>query len=908
MTRFCSQMSRFRPNFNFFSLSGKVEYGFRFGTALLVGLTFSWEVHGQEIDPDDFHVSTTQKLVQEYCISCHNPEKKKGKLDLESMLSEGIDQNLETWEDVVWMLEEREMPPEDDHDAKRPSPEEYDAAAATLRQSLAPLLAARDPHADISSSGNFIQQNCMSCHNAKDKKGNLELEGITLADPTADTELFEKILRRLDARQMPPPNKKRPPEAVYATVVGELVGKLDAYAAAQPQPGREETFRRLNRIEYQNAVRDLLAVEIDAAALLPKDDSSHGFDNITVGNLSPTLLDRYITAAKKVSRLAIGSPSSSPQGKVFRIPAELTQEKRIDGLPLGTRGGILIDYTFPQDGEYEIKVRLARDRNEHVEGLFGTYEMDMLLDRELLKRFTISRPEERHFNHSLIDQRLSLRTHVKAGPRQLGVAFLKQSYPVLEHKRMPHNSHFNFHRHPRLSPAVYQVSITGPYNGEVASDTPSRAKIFISYPQDSGEEMAAAENVLSRLMKLAYRRPISQRDLRRPMQFYRDGAKDGGFEAGIELALSSILVNPEFIFRIERDPKKIPANNIYEVSGLELASRLSFFIWSSIPDEQLLDLAIDGKLRQEKVLASQVRRMLSDPRSQSLVDAFASQWLYLRNLDSVTPDLRLYPDFDDNLRQAFRKETELFFESIVEEDRPVTDLLSADYTFLNERLARHYGIPHVIGSHFRRVELKPEYKRGGILRHGSILTVTSYATRTSPTIRGNWILENILGTPAPPAPPNVPALEENIIDESLPMRDRLAQHRADPACASCHDLIDPVGFVLESYDAVGRWREFEHGRPIDSEGGLPDGRVANSIEDLESGILDRPDLFTRTLTEKLLTFALGRGVEPFDAPAVRQIVREAAKDEYRFSGIITSIVQSDPFRMRVVDPSYLTAK
>ncbi|MBK1879635.1 DUF1592 domain-containing protein [Pelagicoccus mobilis] len=852
-----------------------------------------------------------REFAATYCVDCHNPDKKKGKFDLQTLLDQDPAQHLEVWEEVQWMIEDREMPPEDEPGEPklpRPSESDYDTLATYLDSALQPLFAAQDASAPSANQSDFIGQNCLNCHNAEDHEADLNLEGLNIDDPLAAPEIFEKVVRRLDARQMPPADRKRPDEATYLRVVDQLVDTLDAHAAAHPQPGRTDTFRRLNRTEYQNAIRDLLGVEIDAAALLPKDESSHGFDNITVGNLSPTLLDRYITAAQKITRLAIGTPSDSVQGDVFRVPADQTQEKHVDGLPLGTRGGTLISYNFPQDGEYEIKVRLTRDRNEHVEGLRGEHEMDILLDRELLERFIIKRLDDGREDHALVDEHLRLRTHIKAGPRELGVTFVQQSYSLLENKRKPHNSHFNLHRHPRLSPAVYQVSITGPYNGQGASDTPSRQKIFSRYPSGPNDEVATARGILSSFMKRAYRRPVTKQDLKKPMRFYHEAAVDAGFEAGIEMALNAILVSPEFLFRIERDPKRLPKDGYYAISDLELASRISFFLWSSIPDGELLDHAIAGNLREPDVLEHQIRRMLADPRSKSLTNNFASQWLYLRNLESTTPDLREYPDFDDNLRQAFRTETELFVDSVFREDRPVTDLLQSDYTYLNERLARHYEIPGVLGSRFRRVELEPHHHRGGILRHGSVLTVTSYATRTSPTIRGNWILENIIGTPPPPPPPDVPDLEDNEVDFSLPMRERLAEHRANPQCASCHDVMDPVGFVLENYDAVGRWRDFEHGHPIDSTGGLPDGHLADGIGELENGLLAKPELFARTLSEKLLTFGIGRGVEPFDAPAIRQIVRDAAKDDYRFSSLIIGIVNSTPFQNRATESHYLSQR
>lgn len=836
-------------------------------------------------------------LMKDYCISCHNPDKKKGKLDLESILEVDMGQHFEIWDEVSWMLEEREMPPEDAPDEPRPSEAEFEQGAEWLAEALKSLKPEGHSAIAISSKLAVVDKYCISCHNAEDKKGDMNLEDIRFDDVLEHSETWENVITRLKSRQMPPADRKRPNDETYEAVLANLTETLDAAAAKNPNAGRTDTFRRLNRTEYQNSIRDLLGVEIDAGTLLPKDEESHGFDNVTVGTLSPSLLDRYISAAQKISRLAVGAPNDILSGDTFRTPADHTQEKHVAGLPLGTRGGVLIPYTFPQDGEYEIEVRLTRDRNEHVEGLNESHEMEILLDKETLQRFTIERPRGRR-DHSKVDKHLTMRTEVTAGPHDLGVTFLKNPNSISQNRRQPFESHFNYHRHPRLSPAVYQVSITGPFNGKGASNTPSRDKIFIEYPENAGEEDMVAKVILGNLMKRAYRRTISEQDLERPFSFYKDEAEANGFEAGIETALSSILVNPEFIFRIERDPKRAKPGQAYKISDLELANRLSFFLWSSIPDEELLEEAIAGNLSTPKVLEEQTLRMLSDPRSSNLVNNFAGQWLHLRNLEAIVPDLRLYPDFDDNLRKAFRKETELFIESILREDKSVVDILKSDYTYLNERLAHHYGIPNVFGSRFRRVELDPKYHRGGLLRQGSVLTVTSFATRTSPVIRGNWILENIIGTPTKPPPDDVPALEENSVDATLPMRERLAQHSSNPACASCHVLMDPPGFALENFDAIGQWREFENGAPVDATGGLPDGRTFDGVGSLEEGLLQRPELFVRTFSRKLLTFALGRGVEVYDAPAVRKIVKEAEEENYRFSSVILEIVNSVPFQMR----------
>ena len=742
----------------------------------------------------------------------------------------------------------------------------------------------------------FVEQHCVDCHNADDKTGGIDLSNVTPEDVIRRSEIWEKVVRKLRARQMPPLDEPRPKEDSYRAALSALEASLDRAAAKRPNPGRTDTMRRLNRTEYQNAIRDLLALDVDARGLLPADESSHGFDNVTVADLSPTLLSRYISAAQKISSLAIGRPRRSPGGDTIRLRADFTQEEHVEGLPIGTRGGALIPYTFRQDGEYDVQIRLARDRNEEVEGLSGPHELELLLDRRRVGLFTVRPPRDK--NHALVDAKLKVRISVTAGPHQLGVTFLKNPSSLLETKRQPYDAHFNMHRHPRISPAVYQISITGPYSATGSGDTPSRRKIFVCTPTKPAEEEACAKKILTTLMRRAYRRPVDETDLKTPLKFFRQARVAGDFDAGIELALSSVLVNPSFLLRIERDPKGVAPKAAYRISDLELASRLSFFLWSSIPDDELLDVAIRGELHKPKVLEHQVRRMLSDGRSRNLVTNFAGQWLYLRNLESMTPDVRLFPDFDDNLRQAFRQETELFFESILREDRSVLDLLKADYTYLNGRLARHYGIGYIYGSRFRRVSLDESSKRGGLLRHGSILSVTSYATRTSPVIRGHWVLENLLGTPPPPPPANVPALKDNTVATNLSVRERLAEHRANAACASCHDRIDPVGFALENFDAVGRWRDNEAGKPVDVSGGLPDGSRFKGVSGLEKGLLNRPEMFVGTMVEKLLTFALGRGVEHYDAPAIRKILRDARTKDYRFSSLIVGIATSTPFQMR----------
>ncbi len=755
----------------------------------------------------------------------------------------------------------------------------------------------------------FVNHFCIECHQSEKPSSGIALPAVNLDDASSNSDTWERVVRKLAARQMPPQDAERPSEADYEHSLKQITGALDRHASEHPQPGRTASLRRMNRTEYRNAIRDLLALDVEVEHLLPADESSGGFDNVTVTDLSPTLLNRYITASQKISRLAIGNPLPAPIGDTIRLPADQTQEEHVEGLPFGTRGGALIPYTFPQSGEYEIQIRLARDRNEEVEGLRERHDLQILLDRELVGEFEVKPPKDG--NHSLVDAHLVKRMQVTAGPHQVGVTFIKKPKAILETKREPYAAHFNMHRHPRLSPAVYQISIAGPFAKEhIATpkkDTPSRNRILIAHPKNTGDELHCAQQILSQLIRRAYRRPVQPEDLIQPMKFYSEARETGNFEAGIEAALSSVLVNPNFLLRIERDPPQIFSKTAYRISDIELASRLSFFLWSSLPDDELLELAERGILHEPTVLEAQTRRMLADPRSSNLIDNFASQWLYLRNLNSITPDLRQFPDFDDNLRQSFRQETELFVESIVREDRSVTELLDADYTFLNERLAKHYDIPHIYGSRFRRVQLDPASHRGGLLRHGSILTVTSYATRTSPVIRGHWILKNIIGAPPAPPPPDVPALKDNTVSASLPIKERLAEHRAQAACASCHNLMDPIGFSLENYDAVGRWRDTDLGQPIDASGQMLGGVEFAGVDELEQALVKRPDLFASTLSERLLMFAIGRSLTHDDAPAIRKIVEEArahlatndaGADEYRFSALIVGVTKSTPFLMR----------
>ncbi len=734
----------------------------------------------------------------------------------------------------------------------------------------------------------LVDQYCIGCHSDKAKAGGLVLSNVSGQSVAEHADVWEKVLRRLRARSMPPAGLPRPDEAGYDRALAALSGALDRASLAKPKPGRTDTFRRLNRTEYHNVIRDLLAIDMDVSSMLPGDDSSHGFDNVTVGELSPTLLERYLAAAQKISRLAVGSPVRSPGGETVMLPPDLTQEAHFEELPFGTRGGTVQRFTFPQDAEYEISLRLARDRNEKVEGLSGTHQVDLSLDGRRLQLFTVQ-PPARGLDHSKVDAELKIRVPVKAGSHELSAAFLKKPSALLETERQPYQAHFNMDRHPRVQPALYSISVVGPFNAKGPGETASRDRIFVCHTEDE----ACAKRIISTLARRAWRHPVADAEIQTPLRFYRDARKDNGFEGGIEMALRSVLVSPQFLFRIEQDPAGVAPGTAYRLSDLELASRMSFFLWSSIPDDELLDTAVQGKLKQPSVLEKQVRRMLADSRSEALVNNFAEQWLYLRNLSSANPDARLFPDFDDNLRQAFRRETEMFFENIMREDRNVLDLLQANYTFVNERLAKHYGIPNVYGSRFRKVTFAPGDVRGGLLSQGSILTVTSYANRTSPVIRGKWILTNILGTPPPPPPPNVPPLKEAVDSgRVLTMRERMAEHRANPACSGCHKLMDPVGFSLENFDAVGRFRE------ADSGGGLPDGSSFTGLGGLKKALLHRPELFVSTTTEKLLIYALGRGVEDFDGPAVRKIVQDARGRDYRFSSLVLGVVNSTPFQMR----------
>ncbi len=728
--------------------------------------------------------------------------------------------------------------------------------------------------------------------------------------PADVTGTWEKIARRLQAGQMPPVGADRPTDEEYREILAAMHSVLDDAAEKFPSPGNTDSVRRLNRTEYGNSIRDLLGLHVDVQSLLPGDSSGHGFDNVTVSGLPPALVSRYITAAERIARQAVGTMQRGPSGRIVRIPADRTQESHVEGLPLGTRGGIVFEHNFVAEGKYEIQVRLMRDRDEHLEGLFGEHEIDVLIDRSRVHRFTVQAPKTDgkwdNRDDTLVDANLKTKLTIPAGVHQVGVTFPQKNDSLSVINRKPFVPSFNRHRHPRPNPALYEVSITGPLDGAAfpaANTTPVRRKIFgeESGNYDSLESAReAATKIIARLARAAYRRPVNDEDIAAPLQFFERECVTSGFDSGIESAISAILVNPHFLLRAESTPPKVASGDVYRISDIELASRLSFFIWSSIPDDELLQVAEKNRLHEPATLRQQVKRMLADERAGSLVENFAGQWLYLRNLANFQPDRRLYPDFDDNLRHAMRRETELCFERMMREDMSVLSLIDNEETFLNERLATHYEIPGVLGSHFRPLNVS-KHGRGGLLRHASILSITSYATRTSPTIRGNWILKNILGIPAAPPPPDIPALPEKTQSTNVSIRERLAEHRANPACASCHDLMDPVGFALETFDATGRQRMFDQGLPIDSKGTLPDGSKISGAAELTAGILQRPEMFVGTLTDKLLTFALGRGTTAADAPAIRKIVQDAADKDYCFSSLITGIATSTPFQMRVAE-------
>jgi mono/diheme cytochrome c family protein len=771
---------------------------------------------------------------------------------------------------------------------------------------------------------------CVGCHNDRTRTGDLSLEHADLTDIPRAAATWEKVIRKVRAGMMPPAGMPRPDAATLDGFVGHLETSIDRAAAANPRPGRT-ALHRLNRAEYANAIRDLLALDIDATALLPPDDESSGFDNIAdVLTVSPSLMERYLSASWNISRMALGNVGITPSTATYRVRPDLSQDQHIDGLPPGTRGGMLVEHTFPVDGEYIIKLRLWRNTFDLMRGMEDPHDIEIAMDGVRLQVVTaggrddFSRMAENPGSFGAdLDRRLTVRLPVKAGVHTIWATTVLKSHAPRDDLIKPFLRTTVDGLDIMGDPSVDRITIEGPFAASGPGDTASRRKILLCRPapasaasgrspqQIEASEVECARRILSTLARQAYRKPVDQATLDVLMDFYRRGRQSGGnLERGIESALQFILASPEFLFRVESDPPREPreagssagasakAGSVYQLDDLALASRLSFFLWSSLPDEPLLALAAQGRLKQPAVLEQQVRRMLADPRSKTLIDNFAEQWLHLRNLKNVTPDLAAFPDFDDNLRQAMKEETELFFDSIMREDRGVMDLLNADHTFVNERLARHYGIPDVYGSRFRRIQI-PNDTRRGLLGQASILTVTSYPNRTSPVERGKWILTNLLGVPPQPPPPNVPPLQDSAADgRVLSLRERMERHRAAPVCAGCHRVMDPIGFALENYDGIGRWRAKEDGQPIDATGTLFTGAALDGVIGLRREIAKRPEVFVGVFTEKMLTYALGRGIEPYDMPAVRTIVREARSTGYRFSSIVLGVARSVPFQMK----------
>jgi mono/diheme cytochrome c family protein len=745
---------------------------------------------------------------------------------------------------------------------------------------------------------------CVECHTGNKAPAGLNLHALDLARLENNGVVWEKLLRKLRNHEMPPAGFPRPNDATYQSMVKFIEGERDRAAQLKPNPGHP-TLHRLNRTEYANAVRDLLAVEVDVAEMLPADDTGYGFDNIgDVLQVSPLLMERYLSAAGRISRLAVGDPTMPTAYQTYPISHGLNQEERMsEDMPLGSRGGTSVRHRFPVDGEYEISVGLARGKADEFLGMGKERIVDLRLDDQRLGLYTIAavRQQGAVFGTGKDpDAEMKVRIPVKAGPHTLVATFQKDT--VVPEDVLPPQNRYGNGNDKDYFEGIGNISIVGPFNVQGPGNTESRDRIFVCHPAAPSEEQACAEKIIANLAHRAYRRPVAADDLPPLMALYSRGAQRGGFESGIRLALQTILVSPDFVFRTEEDPPGAAAGSVHRVSDIELASRLSFFLWSSIPDDELLAVAERGGLSDKKVLEAQVRRMMADPRSQALVKNFVGQWLFLRNIPRVQPDSVAFPNFDDNLRQALETETELVVASTLQEDRSVVDLLKTDYTFLNQRLAEHYGIKGIYGNEFRRVPITNP-SRQGLLGQASIMTVTSYPDRTAPTVRGKWVLEQLLGTPPPPPPPNVPALKDDDNAKAQTMRQRMESHRANPTCAACHRLMDPIGFALENFDGIGRWRDAagEEGTgAIDSSGVLPDGTEFNGPTGLRDILLKRRTQFVETFTERLLTYALGRGVEEYDAPVIRRIVREASANDQKWSAIILGIVNSNPFQMRRV--------
>ena len=749
----------------------------------------------------------------------------------------------------------------------------------------------------------LLDKYCATCHNERLKTGGLVLDKLDVSKPGDRAEIWEKVAEKIRGGMMPPPGLPRPAKADLDGLATWAETELDKAYLTHSNPGRVG-LHRLNRAEYGNAVRDLLSLDVDPSELLPADDSSAGFDNIADAlTVSPVLLERYLSAAWKISSVAVGDPNITPTTQTFRVRSDASQDQHIEGLPVGTRGGILVKYNFQLDAEYRFKVKFWSNTVNTVRGLEFPSRVEITLDGARMKLVTIGGEEDANLGNTnptasaeQIMKRVELQIPVKAGPHTVTVAFLEKTtgptvdilQPFGREKLDPVNT--------AGIPEVDFVAITGPIKPTGSGDTPSRRAIFTCRPQATADALPCARRILTSLARKAYRRPVTDGETERLLTYYQRGRNNNGsFDAGIENALAFLLVNPQFLFRSEIDPPGAAPGTAYRISDYELASRLSFFLWSSIPDAQLLTLAGQGKLKDPAILEQQVKRMLADKRADALTSNFLGQWLYLRNLKGTSPDQQIFPDFDDNLRKAFQHETELFVGSVMHEDHSVVDLINADYTFVNDRLARHYGIPNVYGDQFRKVTV-PNPARRGLLGQGSVLTVSSYANRTSPVLRGKWVLTNILGTPPPPPPPNVPPFKESA---SGSVRQRMEEHRANAACAACHKVMDPIGFSLENFDGIGEWRTADQGAPIDASGVLADGTTINGASDLLQFLSARPEQFVRTMTRMLMTYALGRETEYYDLPVIRSIQRDSAKQNYRFSALVLGIVNSPPFQMKM---------
>ena len=768
------------------------------------------------------------------------------------------------------------------------------------------------PAGEFAKQQSFLNSYCVGCHNQKVRSGGLDLASLDLSQTPAHAREWEAVVTRLRVGTMPPVGLPRPDHDAYEGFRVWLQGALDKAAAAHPNAGRTETFHRLNRTEYQNVVRDLLGLDFDAADLLPADDSSNGFDNMA-GTLrvSQSLMERYLSAAKTISHRAVGGALPGVDSKTYHVPPDFQQHDHVDGLPFGTRGGTLIRHYFAREGDYDIKPQLAGTQR-----LTSIHRFEISVDGEQVKLVTLAPPAGGR-GGGVRAEANQVRVHVDAGSHEVALTFFRKPADLLEQVREPFENPIISGNDGGLGgsePTLSAVTIVGPFNDRGPGAASSRKAIFSCYPSTAAEEEECARAILTRLAHRAYRGPVMAADLNPLMSFYRDGrAADGSFEGGIELALRRLLVSPEFLFRIEADPKpattqttaastRAPFN--YRLNDLELASRLSFFIWSSIPDDELLSVAERGGLKDPREYERQVRRMLADPRSSALSTNFADEWLQLRNLELAQPSFPYTLAFDETLRRSMRRETELFFDSILREDRPTAELLTAKYTFLDQRLAEHYGIPNIQGSSFRRVVLADDSPRRGLLGQGSILTITSHPNRTSPVLRGKFLLKNLLGTAPADPPPNIPALPEARTQaRTRTMRERMSEHRANAACASCHNMIDPAGYALESFDAIGRFRTRDESfNPLDTSGSLPNGSKFNGVLELREALARNPEPFVNAVTEKLLTYALGRGLEYYDMPAVRKILGSTSAGGYRLQAIISGIVNSSPFLMRRVDP------